>query len=63
MLNRAQRQAALLINKPPKFWACECGQMNPRDNDYCCTCGGDREDNWEGNDRAVILREEQWDTE
>jgi hypothetical protein len=53
---------AVLRDSAPTVWACECGLMNLRDDYYCRTCGGDREENWEGNDREAVLREEQWDS-
>jgi hypothetical protein len=57
------RHRQLLTNVEPGTWACQCGQMNLREDYVCCACGGDREEHWEGNDREAVLREEQWDTD
>jgi len=60
-MNTRKIKSPVLDNNEPNVWACECGQMNLREEFYCRICGGDREENWEEGDREAILREEQWD--
>jgi hypothetical protein len=59
-MRRSKYKDAVLRNSAPNLWACECGQMNLRPDRYCFFCGGDREDNWEENDREAAMRQSQW---